>query len=108
MTFHLIDPKAGIKSANSSQNHFNTSTTTWVYFSGLNYQPYVVHVCTITHTFYYKQPLVQETCIIYKMPNGINGRGFLDFEMVQVKWLHDWSDLREIPLRVTSQNVRLY
>ena len=34
--------------------------------------------------------------------------GFLDFEMVQVKWLHDWSDLREIPLRVTNRNVRLY
>ena len=32
MNFHLIDPKAGINSANSAQNHFNTSTTAWVYF----------------------------------------------------------------------------
>ena len=85
MTFHLIDPKAGIKSANSAQNHFNTSTTAWVYFSGFNYPSCVVHVCTIisvsltTARFYYKQPLVQETCIIYKMPNGINGRWFLGF-----------------------------
>jgi len=33
---------------------------------------------------------------------------FLDFEMVKVRCLHGWSDLREIPLRVTTQNVRLY
>jgi len=33
---------------------------------------------------------------------------FLDFEMVKFKCLHGWSDLREIPLRVTTQNVRLY
>jgi len=85
MTFHLIDPKAGIKRANSAQNHFNTSTTAWVYCSGLYYPSCVVHVCTIisvsltAQKFYYKQPLVQETCIINKMPNGINGRGFLGF-----------------------------
>ena len=85
MIFHLIDPKTGIRSANSAQNHFNTSTTAWVHFSGLNYPSCVVHVCTIisvsltTQTFYYRQPLVQEACIINKMPNGINGRGFLGF-----------------------------
>ena len=33
---------------------------------------------------------------------------FWDFEMVKVKCLHGWSDLREIPSRVTTQNVRLY
>ena len=74
MTFHLIDPKASIKSANSAQKHYNTSSTACVYFSGLNYPSCVVHVCTIisvsltTHKFYNKQPLVQETGIIYKMP----------------------------------------
>ena len=47
MTFHLNDPKAGIKSANPAQNHFNTSTTAWVYFSGFNCPPCVLHVCTI-------------------------------------------------------------
>ena len=28
--------------------------------------------------------------------------------MVKVKCIHDWSDLREIPSMVTTQNVRLY
>jgi len=99
MTFHLIDPKAGFKSANSAQYHFNTPTTAWVYFSGLNCPSCVVHVCTIisvsltTHKFY----LLQAT------PGARNL-----YYIQNAKCLRSWSDLREIPLRVTTQNVRLY
>ena len=42
------------------------------------------------------------------MPNGIYNGVFWGFEMVKVKCIHGWSDIREIPLRVTTQNVRLY